>query len=397
MAAPTYFHSASNPADSATATNAEPNTFAVTPPGSMVSGDLVLLIGAHRGTGDTITLSEQSGQAWSDTSNLAGTGTSFHLWWCQFNGSWGADPSLAFAAEGGTIPTSVVMHVFRPAAAGTWTADTAIAGGAMTSATPQTITGITPNNNDNVTLAGWLQSNIATWGTLSGVGWVAMEVAQWRNSSGSDISMTFAHQLQGTKAATNNVSQTPNTATTGTKFTIAWYVNSSVSVNVNAVGADLTLAAGTVTETATANASAVGVTVLVEQGVATVSTGIVWTYPWGGRDYSSVNMNVEFPAEGASMAAADFYVGGWAYDNAGFLTSAIEILVDGVFAGLGNFYDPLLDRADVATVWENAPTACGFYSDYLPATPTGARVINVRITDINGKVAISRDLNVTIT
>src|SRR5678816_4343612 len=269
MAAPTYFHSASNPADNGAANEA--TTLAVTPPGSMVTGDLVILIGIHRLAADTITLSQASGQSWSDAGNLNGTGCSWHLFWCQFNGTWGADPSLAFAAESGTIPVSAIMHVFRPAAAGTWTEDTAIAGGAMTSATPQTITGITPANNDNVTLAGWLETNISTWGTLSGAGWVAMEVAQYRNSAGSDISATFAHQLQGTKGATGNVSQTPSIATTGAKFTMAWYVSSSTPATVNAVGVDLTAGIGTVTESGTDSTSATGTTLLGELGTATVA------------------------------------------------------------------------------------------------------------------------------
>lgn len=62
-----------------------------------------------------------------------------------------------------------------------------------------------------------------TWGTLSGTGWVAMETAQWRNTSGTDISLTFAHQLQGTAGATNNVSQTPSTAQAGVNFIASWY------------------------------------------------------------------------------------------------------------------------------------------------------------------------------
>lgn len=232
MAAPTYFHSASNPADNGSAADA--STLAVTPPGSMVSGDLVVLVGQMQvATTGQITVSATGGQTWSSVSEAAANDQVVSVFWCQYNGTWSADPSLAFASQSGTQPATAVMHVFRPSTVGTWVLDTAFAGGAEASASPTVITGITPNKRDNVVLAGWAIPNASTWGTLSGTGWVAMETAQWRNTSGSDQSITFAHQLQGANAATNNVSQVPSTAAAGVSFIMAWSAQLSPTVVLN--------------------------------------------------------------------------------------------------------------------------------------------------------------------
>jgi len=218
-----YFGSASNPADNGT--GGEPVTLAVTPPASMKAGALVVMIGGHRLAADTITLSATGGQTWNDTLNLNGTGVSTHLWWCVYNGVWAADPSLAFAAESGTIPVSAIMHVFDSDLPVRWSLDTAIAGGAEASASPVVITGITPIARDTVTLACWLVPNISTWGTLSGAGWVVTGTAQYRNSIGSDISFAFAHNIQGVPAATGDVSLIPSIAAAGGSFTICWCAN----------------------------------------------------------------------------------------------------------------------------------------------------------------------------
>lgn len=223
MPAPTYLASASNPADNGT--GGEPTTLAVTPPANMRAGDLVVLLGIHRLAADTITLSATGNQLWNDTGNLNGTLGSVHLWWCEFNGTFSANPSLAFAAESGTIPVSAIMLVFHKGVGqgAVWKIDTAIAGGVEGSASTVVVTGITPAHDDNVTLAGWLVPNISTWGTLAGTGWNALETAQFRNSIGNDISATFAYNAQAAKATTNDVSQNPTTAAAGTSFIISWY------------------------------------------------------------------------------------------------------------------------------------------------------------------------------
>lgn len=218
-----YFGSASTPADNGAA--GEPGTHAITPPADMKAGDLVVMLGVHRLAADTITLSATGGQTWNDTGNLNGTTGSVHLWWCVFNGTWSVNPSLAFAAESGTIPVSAIMHVWRPYLIVRWAVDTAIAGGAEASASPVVITGMTPAARDTITLAGWLVPNISTWGTLSGAGWVVTGTAQYRNSTGSDLSAAFAHQIQDDFGPTGDVSLVPSIAVGGTSFTITFAAN----------------------------------------------------------------------------------------------------------------------------------------------------------------------------
>jgi len=237
MAAPTFFGVASNPADNGAAN--EPTTLAVTPPASMVTGDLVVLIGWQRSTSlASMTLSADGGQKWETTVGVAQNTSSAKVFWCQFDGVWTADPSIAFAAQGGTITSHVAMLVFRSAnpIGAVWTLCNAFLGAAEASASPVVITGITPARPDNVTLAMWLITNISTWGTLSGVGWSKTGLtAQYRNTGGSDTSASFAYQLQGVAAPTNDVSQVPSTATTGCSFTMAW---ASAPINDRTIAPD---------------------------------------------------------------------------------------------------------------------------------------------------------------
>ena len=107
----TYFNSASTPADNGTSTG---TPIAVTPPGSMVTGDLVVMFGYYRGN-STIAVSATGGQTWSTamaSTNSGGSTISYFVTWCRYNGTWGANPSLSFSTS--STNCNVVMHVFRP-------------------------------------------------------------------------------------------------------------------------------------------------------------------------------------------------------------------------------------------------------------------------------------------
>ena len=104
----TYFGSASTPADNGTNTA---NPTAVTPPGSMLAGDLVLMIGESRASSATLAISSAGGQSWTSGTQLNQTNCRIMLFWCRFNGTWSANPSVSF---GNTNQHIVVMHVFRP-------------------------------------------------------------------------------------------------------------------------------------------------------------------------------------------------------------------------------------------------------------------------------------------
>lgn len=119
----TYFASASTPTDPGTNTG---TPVAVVPPGSMVAGDLVVFYGYYRGS-STLSISNTGGQTWTTgvaSANASNPTLSYFMSWCRFNGSWSANPSIAFTTS--STNTNAVMHVFRPTSgANTWAVDIA--------------------------------------------------------------------------------------------------------------------------------------------------------------------------------------------------------------------------------------------------------------------------------
>lgn len=202
--APFYFGSASTPADGAAATGTADPT-AVTPPAGMLAGDLVCMIGQQRATGATLAVSATGGQTWTSEAAIGVTNQTARLFWCIFNGTWSTDPSVDFTA---TTCNSVQMHVFRPPATNyTWSVNQALVE-LDDSTDPFTITGQTTTGTDpTVTLGGWFSADDNTWGTLSGTGWEVTGTAQYRNTSGTDQSASYAHKIQTAAGATGNVSK----------------------------------------------------------------------------------------------------------------------------------------------------------------------------------------------
>ena len=317
MSAPTYFGSASSPADNGSAADATTQT--VTPPASMLAGDLVVLIGHVQDAATTSTAISGTGggQLWSAAAAVGANDQSFALYWCQFNGTWGANPALVFAALSGTQPVTAIMHVFRPSAVGFWELDSGIAGGAEASASPTVISGITTNLRDSITLAGWGIPNISTWGTLSGSGWAVTGTAQYRNTAGSDQSASFAHYLQAAVGATGNVSKVPSTAAAGASFTIAWrnILQTTIAPNTadaTAFGSDAT---PTLEFTGTnANAddlqywaeidTANFALTTVDSYATSNSDGSVWNQTYGGVGIAGQS----FTGTAGRLAQAQFYL-----------------------------------------------------------------------------------------
>jgi hypothetical protein len=105
-AAITYVGSASNPTpDSATATLLT-TPVAVTPP-TMQKGDLVVMIAQVRDTTTTMAISATGGQTWTSETQRNATAIRMRIFWCTFNGTWSANPSVAMGATNNTV----VMHV----------------------------------------------------------------------------------------------------------------------------------------------------------------------------------------------------------------------------------------------------------------------------------------------
>jgi hypothetical protein len=225
MAAPTYFNSASVPADAGT--NAT-TTLTVTPPGSMTTGDLVVVIGHSRPiAGVTWSLGLSGGQTWTLETAYAGSANSAcRIFWCTFNGTWSVNPR--FDCSDGTA-TSAIMHVFRPdATSDVWTVDVAQASTQYAApTTPFTVsrTGLTTVGSDTVTLACWHSGDDNTWDTLTGTGWVVTGLAQYRNTASSDLSSSYAHHLDAGPAAvvpTTTKNQATLGGDSGVTAIIAW-------------------------------------------------------------------------------------------------------------------------------------------------------------------------------
>ena len=206
----TYFGSASTPADNGTNTA---NPTAVTPPGGMQAGDLVLMIAQSRDSTAALAISNAGGQVWTSETQQNQTNCRIRLFWCRFNGIWGANPSVSF---GNTNPHTVVMHVFRPSnTSSVWQVDVAqVSGNFAAPPVPRTVTipGITMITDGAIVFAAWATADNNTWGSLTG-GWSTPGLAQYRNSSGSDQSQTHAYRVMAIAGASGNVSK--NQATLG--------------------------------------------------------------------------------------------------------------------------------------------------------------------------------------
>lgn len=207
----TYHGSGSNPADNGTVGT---TTVSVTPPGSMLIGDLVYVSTHSRVTGNTHDIVDWGGQVWQTLNSQSTTNSTAQGFWCRYNGAWKTNPSFSFST--GTT-TTVVMHVFRPPTTSCWwSIDIAQQTATFTAGSSpftKTITGQTTTGDTTVTIAAWYSVDDNTWGSLSGTGWVGTGSAQYRNTNGSDNSSSFAHKLQLADAATGNVSL--NQATLG--------------------------------------------------------------------------------------------------------------------------------------------------------------------------------------
>lgn len=261
---PQYYGSAAVPAVDDDP-QAGPGPIAVAPPADMVAGDLVCLVAQYRGS-VTLTISETGGQSWTSETALVATNQTARLFWCRFNGSWSANPSVTNTT--GTLALTAVMHVFRPLVAGsTWVANQAQSELDFdNSSTTITLTGQTTTTGQCVTLVGWFTPDNNTWGSLSGSGWAVTGAAQYRNSSGTDQSCTFAHFIHTAAGATGTVAKTQTAvgADAGTSFIISFAEIHSATLSTAAATAAVPAITATAAAGSTASLAAAAVTASVD-------------------------------------------------------------------------------------------------------------------------------------
>lgn len=218
----TYIASASTPADNGTS-GVSPT--AVTPP-AMVAGDLVLLFAYGRTTTLTMAISVTGGQVWNDEAVISNTNISARLFWCRFNGTWAANPSVSFS---NVATATVIMHVFRPTKPSLrWAVEAnRVETDFAAPTTPFTVTipGVTTRVPSSVSIAAWFTPDDNSWATLTGTGWTVLGTAQYRNLNGTDGSGSFAYNIKTTAGATNDVSknQTANGGDLGTTMIITFF------------------------------------------------------------------------------------------------------------------------------------------------------------------------------
>lgn len=199
----TYFASVGNPTDNGSST-ASPRTIA--PPASMQVGDLVYLHSMVSATDRTHSISADGGQTWNTPG--AGLNNVFQIFWCRFNGTWGANPSVAIS--GSAQAKSLVMHVFRPTdTSKQWAVDQGPNYNLSPSGADHNITGVTNTNASTVTIASWTFGNAnALYSNIQGLGWVSAGSAQYRNTATSGNSTSFAYKIMAFAGVTSNVQKT---------------------------------------------------------------------------------------------------------------------------------------------------------------------------------------------
>lgn len=230
----TYFGEATKPADNSS--NAESaGACAVTPPSSMVAGDLCIMIGHNRRNSDNLSVSETGGQSWTTINHsTSGAGQAAVVAWCRYNGSWTANPSIKGTSSSGTVPLSCQLFVFRPTtSSNVWAIDNTISRSDFSAPSDpftMTVTGITTTQANTVAFAIWLIPDDPTVGSVSGSGWVATSTAQYRNTAGSiGMAESYAYKIQTSAGATGNVSKNESASNSYSTLIVSFYEASGSS------------------------------------------------------------------------------------------------------------------------------------------------------------------------
>lgn len=222
----TYFGRTINPTDlgSLSAT-----TVTLTPPGSMLAGDLVLGMGLFRNEAGTVNwqVSDAGGQSWSNVGGqLIGFGCTLQRFACVFNGTWASNP--IFDTQLGVADCiSGLLLVFRPDAQGlgTWQLDHETYTFASDDTAPYDLvfTSQTVKENNELILVEWHRDVSHTMSLQTG-GWSnPSSETQWRNLAGSDMTLSVGYKVQDAGSS----GDVTNRASTGPAFFgstyMSWY------------------------------------------------------------------------------------------------------------------------------------------------------------------------------
>lgn len=225
------------PADNAALSDATGNITLDKDTGVLASakaGDLILVPLVQRDGNPTLANGTSGGQIWNSGAMYSpGSSSSGQLFWCRFNGIWTADPIFTTNVAG-TTAISAIPIVFAPShPLNDWAVDVSQGTGNATPTTPfdVTVTGQTAIASSTVTLAFWFNTNAtATTWALQTAGWAnPNSESQWRNTQGTDLSISAAYKINTAAGATGNVT---NRQLTGTGVTTYWVVTTFKEITV---------------------------------------------------------------------------------------------------------------------------------------------------------------------
>ena len=205
---------------------AGPTPPGIIPPGGMLAGDLVIIYGQYRGNAIPISINQAGGQTWNTATTYSpgGPSQSIAVFWCRYNGAWGANPSISVPA-GNVSAITATMYVFRPTNPNNGWGVNVVGANANSAVNPFTITGNTTTMPNTVSMAFWGTTGTSTWGGLAGAGWIkpTFPVAQTqiRNTT-TGQSHTAAYNIQAGAATLATVSQNESVVTTTLKSIVSW-------------------------------------------------------------------------------------------------------------------------------------------------------------------------------
>jgi hypothetical protein len=240
----TFFGQAHVPTDN-DATGNSGTTVTVTPPGSMVANDYVVVVVSYRTNSSSrvLSVSDAGGQTWvSGTQINSGVLAVSRVFHCRYDGTWDANP--VFAVDTGTNPLSAGMLVFR--GVDTTTAIDVAESGASYSApgTPfdVTIPEITTATNGAMAVAIWVSGDDNTWTVQTG-SWTQQTPGQTRNLAGSDQSHSMAWLVFASAGGTGSVTnrQSVVTGDSGNYHILALKPLAGTSATVTTTKSDLAL------------------------------------------------------------------------------------------------------------------------------------------------------------
>ena len=195
-----------------------PGPRAVTPPATLQTGDLYVIVAAYRGTA-TLSIANAGGQTWNAEANSQANGVTARVFWTRFNGTWAGAPTVTNTA--GTEALSAYSFAFATTPGMHPEIDVPVLSGGHSGGSV-TVPSFMTNTAGTLVLAGWLSDENNTWSAPT-TGWSVPGSQQWRNTQGEDTSLAFAYRVFTAAGLTGSVVRSEGSGDDpGLYFRLAW-------------------------------------------------------------------------------------------------------------------------------------------------------------------------------